>query len=78
MPFPPKGIRCALRLGRPPAADDSTLAPRRVFFRRTRRRKNDFIFFRRLRAELRELGLPAEIVGELTERRETEILVTND
>ena len=31
-----------------------------------------------LRAELRELGLPAEIVGELTERRETEILVTND
>jgi len=31
-----------------------------------------------LRAELRELGLPAEIVGELTERGETEILVTND
>src|SRR5699024_6446319 len=30
--------------------DDSTLAPRKVFFRRTRRRKNDFIFFRRLRA----------------------------
>ena len=31
-------------------ADDSTLAPREVFFRRTRRRKNDLIFFRRLRA----------------------------
>jgi len=31
-------------------ADDSTLAPRKVFFRRTRRRKNDLISFRRLRA----------------------------
>ena len=31
-----------------------------------------------LRAELRELGLPAEVVGELAERGETEILVTND
>ena len=28
----------------------ATLAPRKVFFRRTRRRKNDLIFFRRLRA----------------------------
>ena len=48
--FSAKGIRCALRLGRPLVADDSTLAPRKVFFRRTRRRKNDLIFFRRLRA----------------------------
>lgn len=31
-----------------------------------------------LREELRALGLPAEIVGEVTERRENEILVVND
>ena len=31
-----------------------------------------------LREELRDLGLPAEIVGEVTERRENEILVVND
>lgn len=31
-----------------------------------------------LREELRVLGLPAEIVGEVTERRENEILVVND
>jgi len=39
-------------------AVDSTLTPRKVFFRRTRRRKNDFIFFRRLwAAELCEASL---------------------
>ena len=42
-------------------ADDSTLAPRRVFFRCARRRKNDLIFFRRLRAaELCEAFLRVE------------------
>src|SRR5699024_9619228 len=54
-----RSLRCAssphrtrsagLRRG-PHTADNSTLTPRKVFFRRTRRRKNDFIFFRRLRA----------------------------
>ena len=48
--FSAKGVSLRSRLSRPPMADDSTLAPRKVFFRRTRRRKNDFIFFRRLRA----------------------------
>ena len=54
-----RSLRCAssphrtrfagLRRG-PHVANNSTLAPRKVFFRRTRRRKNDLIFFRRLRA----------------------------
>ena len=40
----------SLRSAPRPLAGPATLAPRKVFFRRTRRRKNDLIFFRRLRA----------------------------
>ena len=47
-PFPPKGD--SLRSAPRPLTGPATLAPRKVFFRRTRRRKNDLIFFRRLRA----------------------------
>src|SRR5699024_2106087 len=40
----------SLRSAPRPLAGPATLASRKVFFRRTCRRKNDFIFFRRLRA----------------------------
>jgi len=49
------GFRCALRLGCPPAADNSTLAPRKVFFPpRMSPEKTILISSRRARRELCE------------------------
>jgi len=52
-----RGFRSTTRLGCPPLAGNSTHAPRKVFFPRTRRGKNDLILFRRCGGETPAEGL---------------------